>query len=155
MSEAAPRWQAWVDGTASPNPGRLGVGLVLVAPDGERRELARPLGRNGCNNSAELLAIVEALTQARHAGAQCLTIHSDSRFAVDCLNGRDDTAVPALASLLAETRQTLAGFTMVEIAWLPRHRNGDADRLARGAVGLPPKPAAPPPGKHRQRKRRR
>ena len=150
MSETAPHWQAWVDGTASPNPGRLGVGLVLIAPDGERRELARPLGRNGCNNSAELLAIVEALTEARRSGAQRLTIHSDSRFAVDCLNRRDDTEVPALASLLAETRQTLAGVAMVEIAWLPRHRNVDADRLARGAVGLAPKPVA-----KAKRKRRR
>lgn len=150
MNEPDPHWQAWVDGTAWPNPGRLGIGLVLVAPDGERRELARAIGRSGCNNSAELLAIAEALAQARQSGAQRLTIHSDSRFAVDCLNGRDDTAVQALAALLADTRQTLADFRMIEIAWLPRHRNADADRLARGALGLAPKPVA-----KAKRKRRR
>ena len=41
----------------------------------------------------------------------------------------------------------------VAVRWIPRHRNGQADTLARGALGLAPKPST----KHhtRTRKKRR
>ncbi len=144
MTADSPPWQAWVDGTASPNPGRIGLGLLLVSPDGERRERSHAAGRSGCNNEAELRAIGAALEAAEAAGARRLTVHSDSRFAVDCLSGRDDTAVPRLAELLAATRAAIGRFEAVTLAWLPRHRNAEADRLARAALGLLPKPPAKP-----------
>lgn len=131
--------EAWVDGTALPNPGRMSIGLVLLAPDGTRQEISRQLGRSGCNNEAEACAIAAALAVAEAAGWRRILIRSDSRFAVDCLNGRDDTATPHLASLLADIRRTMADFESAGIIWLPRHRNHDADRLARAAQGLPPK----------------
>lgn len=142
MTANSPHWQAWVDGTASPNPGRIGTGLLLVSPGGERHERSRAAGRSGCNNEAELQAIGAALDAAEAAGAQRLTIHSDSRFAVDCLSGRDDTEAPRLAELLAATRAAIGRFEAVTLVWLPRHRNAEADRLARAALGLPPKPTA-------------
>ena len=144
MTAISPHWQAWVDGTAAPNPGRIGLGLLLVSPDGERRERSHAAGRSGCNNEAELRAIWAALEAAEAAGARRLTVHSDSRFAVDCLSGRDDTAVPRLAELLAATRAAIGRFEAVTLAWLPRHRNAEADRLARAALGLLPKPPAKP-----------
>ena len=144
MTAISPHWQAWVDGTASPNPGRIGLGLLLVSPDGERRERSHATGRSGCNNDAELRAILAALEAAEAAGAQRLTIHSDSRFAVDCLTGRDSTEVARLAELLAATQAAIGRFEAVTLAWLPRHRNAEADRLARAALGLLPKPPAKP-----------
>lgn len=61
---------AWVihcDGSAIPNPGRMGLGAVLVAPDGTRHALSQATHTTGCNNEAELGALVMALNEARPA----------------------------------------------------------------------------------------
>ncbi len=149
MTADSPHWQAWVDGTASPNPGRIGTGLLLFSPDGERRERSHATGRSGCNNEAEVRAILGALAAATEAGTQRLTIYSDSRFAVDCLNGLDSTEVLRLVELLATVRTAMDRFDQVRLVWLPRHRNTEADRLARAALGLAPKPA---PAKRKRRR---
>ena len=39
-------WLAWVDGTARPNPGRIGIGHVLVSPSGLRAEHSDTDGRS-------------------------------------------------------------------------------------------------------------
>ena len=61
MTAAPAHWEAWVDGTALPNPGRIGIGLLLVAPDGTQQALSRAPGRSGCNNKAELRATLLAV----------------------------------------------------------------------------------------------
>lgn len=142
-------WTAWVDGTALPNPGRMAIGIVLVAPDGRRAEVSRSLGRNGCNNEAELCAIGAALAVAAESGARHLTLCSDSRFAIDCLSGMDHTAIEPLAGLVTAVRKHLAEFVAFKLCWLPRHRNTDADRLARAALGLLPKKSKPDRRRHR------
>lgn len=142
-------WQAWVDGTARPNPGRIGIGHVLVSPLGVRAEQSHAPGCSGCNNEAELRAILGALDAAAEVGAQQLTLHSDSRFAVDCLSGLDGTDVPRLAELLAAALTAIRRFDQVRLVWLPRHRNAEADRLARAALGLAPKPAPAKPKRRR------
>ena len=150
MSCDARGWQAWCDGTACPNPGRIGIGVVLVSPDGVRHEISRATGRSGCNNEAELHAIAAALALAREHGVTTLKLHSDSRFAVDCLTGIDDTDSPHLAELLAATKTAFSAFDAVFVRWLPRHRNAEADLAARAALGLAPKP---PPLPRRKRHR--
>ena len=133
-------WEAWFDGTAVPNPGRMGIGILLIAPDGEHREISTPLGKTGCNNEAELHALAATLELAQRLGTQQLYINSDSRFVVDCLTGLDSTEIEPLATLVAQIRQQMACFTAIVLRWLPRHRNTEADALARGALGMPPKP---------------
>ena len=149
MSAPETDWEIRVDGTAAPNPGRIGIGIVLVSPDGAVQEVSRALGHSGCNNEAEVRAVAAALALAAAAGARRPSIRSDSRFAVDCLNGADTTDVPRLATLLAETRAAMASFEAVHLAWFPSRRNADADRLARAALGLPARPDTPPPRRRR------
>jgi ribonuclease HI len=152
MTDTAAEWTAWVDATALPNPGRIGIGLVLVSPAGVRQDHARLADVRGCNNEAEVRAVAVALELASAAGARRLTIFSDSRFAVDCLNGLDRTAIRHLDALLSATKARLPDFDMVRIAWLPGRRNVDADRLARSALGLPPRTPPSPPAKRRRRR---
>ena len=42
-----------------------------------------------------------------------------------------------------EARDLLARFDPCVVRWLPRHRNTEADALARGGVCMPPKPPSP------------
>ncbi|RTL47711.1 MAG: ribonuclease HI family protein [Rhodocyclaceae bacterium] len=143
-------WTLWVDGTALPNPGKIGVGYVLRAPDGHASSQSIPLGRNGCNNEAEMYALCHGLEAAQEAGARRLTVISDSDFVVRHGRGEMQTRVLRLQSLLRAAGKLMAGFESVTLQWVPRHRNQEADLLARSALGLPAKPVPQPkrrPGK--------
>ena len=149
-------WHGWFDGTARPNPGRLGLGAVLVAPGGERQELSRSPGAVGCNNEAEVLALIALLELALALGARRISLHGDSDFAIRAGQGGagELTQVPRLLPLITRLRGLLSGFEAVALVWVPRHRNGEADRLARQAIGLPEKLAPVPVSRKRRRGRR-
>lgn len=120
-----------------PNPGRIGVGVVLVSPEGLHAEKSALTGDSGCNNEAELAALCIALDMAFEAGAQRLQLRGDSDVAIRYASGPDSTWIPRLVALVAEARQRLQRFDEVQLIWVPRHRNLDADRLSRQALGLP------------------
>lgn len=143
-------WRASFDGAALPNGGKIGLGAVLVSPDGRRRESSRLAGCGGCGNEAELLALCEALGLAHAAGARRLLIQGDSDFAVRHAQGLSVTAVPRFAPLLDRAQELLRLFEHVVLRWVPRHRNGDADRLSRRALALPER-VAPKPKRRRRR----
>ncbi len=154
-------WQIWFDGCALPNPGRIGLGALLVSPQGKRIELSSPAGRSGCSNEAELIALCAALEHAGGLGARHICIRGDSddlalvdeqaelaRLVEIHLRGEQRTAIAPLLELVVRTEALLARFESVSLEWVPRHRNRDADRLSRAALGLPDKPA-PVPGRRR------
>lgn len=143
-------WQLWVDGTAWPNPGKIGLGVVLRSPLGETQHRSVPLGRNGCNNEAELHALCLGLETAKTAGALILVIASDSDFVVRHVRGEMSTHTAHLQALVNQAQRLIAGFVKVELTWVPRHRNTEADCLARGSLGLIAKPATVP-GRRRKK----
>lgn len=124
---------------------------MLQSPEGEHRETSLPTGLNGCNNEAELLALCMALDLARAAGACHLLLCGDSAVAIRYVAGNDETRIARLQALIARARAALAGFAEARLLWVPRHRNRDADRLARQALGLAPKPAVVPGARRRRR----
>ena len=123
-----------------PNPGRMGLGVVLTAPDGTRHTLSAPAEGRGCNNEAELRALMAALLEAKQRGAGELLVHCDNSVVVEQLAGTAVQPFLRLAPLFAEVRAMLRSFPVARLVWIPRHRNREADSLARAAVGLPPKP---------------
>jgi len=133
-------WHIWFDGSASPNPGRIGLGVLAVGPDGQRKEYSGIAAQDGCNNEAELLALGKALEMARESGARRVLLQGDSDFVVRHVNGLDTTEVIRLREIILRTRELMTGFTECRLKWIPRHRNRDADRLSRAALGLPEKP---------------
>ena len=74
VAESAPvsPWIIYCDGSAMPNPGRMGLGVVLCAPDGTCHTLAQATHTTGCNNEAELRALLLALGALRERGASAL-----------------------------------------------------------------------------------
>lgn len=162
----APVPQPWVihcDGSAQPNPGRMGLGATLQAPDGVLHTLSLHPSTSGCNNEAEALALLAALQQAHALSARHVQVFSDSTILVEQLAPAHAGALQApssklppqrIAPLLADARAWLARFDSVQLLWIPRHRNTAADALARAALGMPPKPAALPKGRVIKRKRK-
>ncbi len=149
--DAARNWLAWCDGSALPNPGRIGIGIVLVAPDGARRDASRVLGCCGCSNEAELRALCAALDMALEAGARRLEVRGDSDVALGYVRGPGATRIERLNVLVVAARERMRRFEHVELLWVPRHRNVEADRLAREALGLAAAPVSSAKGRRRRR----
>lgn len=146
---ALPCWTIYCDGSAVPNPGRLGLGALVLAPDGTRQALSMAADARGCNNEAEARALLMALQHVQARGAQVLQIYSDSSLLVAQLGSEGAPPVVGLAALYAELAAMLATFAATSLHWIPRHRNGEADALARAALGLAPKSAAKPSKRRR------
>jgi len=138
MQAPADAWRGWFDGSAHPNPGQIGIGALLCGPAGERHEISRRAG-HGNSGEAEYLALTALLEAAARMGAKDLVVCGDSRVVVDDVN-LSAQAVAAgrgakgLESHRARVMDLLAPLGMVSFRWVPRHRNGDADRLSQLAV---------------------
>lgn len=117
----------------------MGLGAVITAPDGTRHPLSIAAEGRGCNNEAELRALMAAMQYARRRGATALLVHCDNSVVVEQLAGTALEPFLRLAPLFEEVRAVLRSFTAARLVWIPRHRNREADALARAAVGLMPK----------------
>jgi ribonuclease HI len=97
------------------------------------------IGRGMTNNFAELTAIAEALKWVANQGYQAVTIFSDSKLAVNLLNGRwryNEGAAyyPALQAAHEAFAALRKKGVKVEIKWTPRDFNSVADELAFNAA---------------------
>jgi ribonuclease HI len=136
-------WVIYCDGSAVPNPGRMGLGAIVTGPDGSRHPLSIAAEGRGCNNEAELRALMSAMQYASQQGATALLVHCDNSVVVQQLTGTAAEPFLRLAPLFDEVRALLRSFPVARLVWIPRHRNREADALARAAVGLMPKGPAP------------
>jgi len=134
-------WHIACDGSAQPNPGKMGLGAELRAPDGRVFRLSCTAPGHGCNNEAEIRALIAALQLARSEHAQQLRIQSDSSILIEQLAQATSAPLARLDALIEEARALSAEFESIQWVWVPRHRNAEADTLARAALGLKPKVA--------------
>lgn len=137
-------WLIQCDGSAMPNPGRMGLGAVLLSPEGQRHTLSLATHATGCNNEAELRALMAALRELQSHQAKVLLVRTDSSILVEQLGHTNARPIPRLSALFDEARALLESFDEVRWQWIPQHRNGEADALARSALGLPPRAPAKP-----------
>ena len=72
----------YTDGSAHPNPGPGGFGVVIVDPKGEVIETYAKHCDNTTNNAEEMKAILYAAYRARLAGESAI-IYSDSAYAIN------------------------------------------------------------------------
>jgi ribonuclease HI len=126
-----------------PNPGRMGLGAVLSGPQGQCHTLSLNTHAVGCNNEAELRALMAALAQAHALGVSRLQVFTDNHVLVDHLVDADGRhaarPIARLAPLFEQARALIAVFDDLSLRWVPRHRNVQADALARAALGMGPK----------------
>lgn len=159
MSDPAAAWVIHCDGSAVPNPGRMGLGAVVRAPDGAvAQQLSEATPFTGCNNEAELRALGLALRWLADQGGpgqMAVAVYSDNSVLVAQLDTRGPPvpAIARLAALFDEVRGLMHKCGDVTMHWIPRHRNGEADALARGALGLAAKPSTKHPKKARKKRR--
>lgn len=129
-------WLIHSDGSALPNPGRMGLGAVWTAPDGTRHTLSQVAPGIGCNNEAEVRALMAALRTLQLQGADDLRVHCDSSVVVAQVGSNTTKPIARLAALFDEARALFNTFSQATLVWIPQHRNGEADALARAALGV-------------------
>lgn len=126
-------WVAWFDGSARPNPGRCGIGVVFKGPDGQRVEISRDVG-HGDSSDAEYCALIATLEIALQMQASPLVVYGDSQVVIDDV-GCVGNASGNLTEHRARAHLLLSQLGAVRFCWVPRHKNAEADKLSQQASG--------------------
>jgi ribonuclease HI len=131
---AAGAWLAWFDGSAHPNPGKIGIGALIAGPDGQRIDicLRAGIGNSSVAEYRALIAVLEALVPLQPAQA---VIYGDSLVIIDDLH-QAGAGAKGLHGERARARALMAQLRDVQLRWIPRHRNAAADRLSQQAIAL-------------------
>ncbi|XP_027154956.1 uncharacterized protein LOC113755085, partial [Coffea eugenioides] len=128
MSERCPKWRLFFDGAA--NSFGVGIGAVLVSPEGKHYPGAAKLQFACTNNMAEYEACIFGLKMALEMEVKKLIAFSDSDLLVhQTLKQwvtKDSKILPYHCNLLKLARQLQS----LEFRHLPRARNVFADALA-------------------------
>ena len=131
-------WLVYIDGSTLPNPGAMRIGGIAYAPDGSTHQFSQALGRSGCNNEAEALAAIYALQWLQSLGAQQVLLHTDNSILAEQLSQAAPKPIARLAPVYAQARSAMGLLPQAKICWIPRHKNAEADRLARGDLWTTP-----------------
>jgi ribonuclease HI len=123
----------FTDGASRNNPGEAGAGVYILR-DGEPLErIARYLGRT-TNNIAEYTAAIIGLEHALSLGATCVHLFADSELLVKQLNGLYKVKNEGLKPLHAAAKGLIGKLGKVEVKYVPRAQNKEADALANQAI---------------------
>ena len=124
------------DGSCKPNPGRMGIGIVIYQDGKVRKEISEYIGY-GTNNIAEYQAVIRGLKElGKWEGMEWETkkiiIYSDSRLLVNQINGEYKVRNNNIRILFIELRKLIEeAKAEIIIKWVKRDDNNIADSLAK------------------------
>jgi probable phosphoglycerate mutase len=123
-----------IDGGARGNPGEAGFGVHVA--DERGKPIAELYGYLGVrtNNVAEYAALIAALRHAIDAGAEAVTIRSDSELLVRQMIGEYRVKNPGLSVLHREASRLAGKIPKVAFEHVRRNLNKEADALANRAM---------------------
>ena len=128
------RVKIWVDGAARNNPGPAAVGVVIKDEDGQSiSQISQCIG-NTTNNQAEYRAVIAALTEAIRLGAEQVNLYSDSQLVVRQINGSYRVKKAELKPLHQQVIELQSQLARLDIRYIPRQQNREADSLANMAL---------------------
>jgi ribonuclease HI len=123
----------YTDGASRNNPGEAGAG-VFIMQDGEPvARIARYLG-TATNNVAEYTAAIIGLEHAVKLGVSRVKLFADSELLVKQLNGQYRVKNEGLKPLYNRAKELIAKIGSVEVQYVPRAQNSEADALANKAI---------------------
>ncbi len=123
----------YTDGASRNNPGEAGAGIYIIKDNNPVGEIARYLGRT-TNNIAEYSAAIIGLEYALMHGASRVRLLADSELMVKQLNGVYKVRNQGLKPLFLKARELIERIGDVEVQYIPRELNKQADALANRAI---------------------
>jgi len=123
----------YTDGASRNNPGEAGAGVYILRAGEPFDRIARYLGTT-TNNIAEYTAAIIGLERAVEAGATAVRLYADSELLVKQINGQYKVKNEGLKPLHAKAKELIARIGRVEVQYIPRAQNKEADALANKAI---------------------
>ncbi len=130
---AGPELTLYTDGASRNNPGEAGAGIFILRDGKPVDKIARYLGTT-TNNIAEYQAAIIGLEHCVKLGASSVRLHADSELMVKQLNGQYKVKNEGLRPLYQKVRELIAKIGRVEVQYIPREMNKEADALANKAI---------------------
>jgi ribonuclease HI len=121
------------DGASRNNPGEAGAGVLILRDNKPVAKLSRYLGTT-TNNIAEYTAAIMGMEHAVKLGASSVRLFADSELLVKQLNGQYKVKNEGLKSLHHKVKELIAKIGSVEVKYIPRALNKEADALANKAI---------------------
>jgi ribonuclease HI len=121
------------DGASRNNPGEAGAGVLILRDNKPVAKLSRYLGTT-TNNIAEYTAAIMGMEHAVKLGASSVRLFADSELLVKQLNGQYKVKNEGLKSLHHKVKELIAKIGSVEVQYIPRALNKEADALANKAI---------------------
>ena len=123
----------YTDGASRGNPGLAAVGILFKEGENNTWEFSKIIGRT-TNNVAEYTALIYALQEALTRRADVLRIHTDSELMYRQIMGIYRVKNENIKPLFGQVQNLLKGFKNVDLRYIPREQNQEADRLANLAI---------------------
>ncbi len=123
----------FTDGASRNNPGEAGAGVFILQDNKPVARLARYLGTT-TNNIAEYTAAIMGMEHAVKLGASRVRLFADSELLVKQLNGQYKVKNEGLKPLHHKVKELIAKIGSVEVQYIPRAQNREADALANKAI---------------------
>ena len=133
--------EVYFDGLCQPiNPGGISCYAFIVKTDGriihsDYGVAARPFSEESTNNVAEYTALAKALQWllANNFNSKKIEIKSDSQLVVNQLTGDYKVKSRRILPLFKQVLFLKTKFQDIQIKWIPRDKNREADRLTNKA----------------------
>ncbi len=133
--------EVYFDGLCQPiNPGGISCYAFLVKSGGrtiysDYGIAVEPFSQDSTNNVAEYTALVKALQWLleKNLGSTKVEIKSDSQLIVNQLTGDYKVKAKRIISLYKQVLRLKNKFQDIQIKWVPREENREADRLTNKA----------------------
>jgi len=117
----------FTDGACSPNPGNMGIGVVVEWQGKTPPTIISEYAGKGTNNIAEYTALNEALLYIYQQTIKNCVIHSDSKLMVNQVNGnwkcKDSTLLPLCIKAQERIKWLRKNLFNVELVYIKRDLN--------------------------------
>jgi ribonuclease HI len=127
----------YCDGASRNNPGRAAIGAVVYDASADPPRLLATVSETigiASNNVAEYRALIAGLEAAAPFQARRVCVRADSQLVVSHLRGVYKVKKPHLKPLYERARELLGAYEDVELEYIPRAQNAEADALANAAL---------------------
>ncbi len=129
------RYRLFFDGACEPNPGEMGIGVVVYNEKNEKiMELSEKCG-TGTNNKAEYHALIRGLEELSKIYAGPLLVQGDNQLVIKQSTNEWKVRQSDIIPLHKKVKELEIGFGSVEYEWVKREKNKEADLLSARSLG--------------------